>query len=288
MDYWIFSDEELDKITDLMVEKLQCYPDNSELSVMQLFARTLQPSYVATPEECVSGIKLEDVKLANGKYLHELIEWDFENAIWDDCVGQAFDLLEIFYKKVKKAGFIIDGSKNAGLCLGLPQNIEVVFRKKINFINSFKDEAEETICDEGGSYFVKKKTEQRHYHYESEEEGSNDFDSFADLQLWRVPVGSSIKKQVGNDSRISIEDLGGRCRIKTSHWAYGIFYPDKEASWRESCEVLNLCANKSAYVEGNEDWHDSVPPEVAYFEITNTGKSEVLLYVTDANDTKTT
>lgn len=93
MDYWVFSKKDFSFIADLMVQTLLHKPDNSELSVIQLFEETLQVEYVQGKDvdgDEVEGLHISDIELENGKHLHDTIKWNFDNGIWKDTFKQGF------------------------------------------------------------------------------------------------------------------------------------------------------------------------------------------------------
>ena len=141
MDYWVFSKKDFSFIADLMVQTLSHKPDNSELSVIELFQETLQAEYVEGKDsdgDEVKGLRISDIELVNGKRLHDIIpRWDYENGVWKETIKQGFNLLKIFARKIKRAGYIIDGSQNYGLYKGWPWGLRKFYRNKANLISSF-------------------------------------------------------------------------------------------------------------------------------------------------------
>ena len=65
MDYWLFSKKDFSIIADLMVQTLLRKPDNSELSVIELFQETLQAEYVEGKDsdgDEVKGLRISDIE----------------------------------------------------------------------------------------------------------------------------------------------------------------------------------------------------------------------------------
>ena len=69
MESWVFNKKEIRFIADLMIEKLQSLPDNSELSVMNLFEQVLSAEFLRTRHEdgfYIQGYKINDITLPDG------------------------------------------------------------------------------------------------------------------------------------------------------------------------------------------------------------------------------
>ena len=98
MEYWNFSKKELDLIADFMLQVLLTKPDKSELSAMNLFCEAIRSEYVKGEDEDgypIHGIRILDFKLKIGKFLHQLIKWDFKNAIWNPNYKQGMELYRL-------------------------------------------------------------------------------------------------------------------------------------------------------------------------------------------------
>ena len=168
MEPWVFNKKELRFIAKLMINKLQSLPDNSELSLLDLFSHTLQSERVEGKTQegyYISGYKVPDIRLEDGTFLHDHIKWDFENGIWEAGVRQCFTLNELFVRAIRNNGFIIDHATRGGRIMGFPYNLSYIFRKKENLISSFAN-VEERVIDKGNhqKYFIREFIETRHYH----------------------------------------------------------------------------------------------------------------------------
>lgn len=107
MENWVFNKKEIRFIADLMLERLQSLPDNSELSVINLFEQVLSAEYIRVKHEdgfYIQGYRITDIALPDGKYLHDFVIWDFDNGLWDPHIKQGFALEDAFYIKAKKNG----------------------------------------------------------------------------------------------------------------------------------------------------------------------------------------
>ena len=100
MDYWIFDDKDFDFIAGLMIDVLLSKPDNTRISEHELLIEALKGENVWWEEDgnSYNGTKITDIELHNGKYLHDYIEWNFENGVWHDTISQALTLCEKFHK----------------------------------------------------------------------------------------------------------------------------------------------------------------------------------------------
>ena len=290
MDYWVFSKKDFAIIADMMVKTLMGKPDNSEMSVFQLFQETLQAEYVEGKDDDgddVKGLRISDLELENGKHLHDIFKWDFENGVWKETTKQGFDLINIFRKKVKRAGFIMDGSQNHGLYKGWPWGLRNFFRKKANLVSSF-DGVEKCLYKKSPTerFYVQKRYETTHYHHESPSHPRiSDYDLKRELQLWRIPAGCSTGVIPNERGRVTCFVLKGKCRFETSEWDYAIFGDDEDASWKEMKGTENLRVNDVGFTKRNIPWKETQAPQTAWYRMTNTGKSDLLLYIID--DVKT-
>ena len=293
MEYWIFSKKELDLIADLMLQVLLSKPDKSELSVLNLFHEAMKAEHVEGKSKDgyrVHGLRIFDFKLKIGKYLHQLIKWDFKNAVWNPHYEQGMELQRLFVKKATQAGYIVDGSWNHGLYLGPPYGLSHVYRLRNNLISSFENETEISVGEQS-QYFIRKQYETTHRHYEHDYNDYpriNDYDLTRELQLWRIPAGHSTGRIPNEDGRVTCYVLSGECSFEHSYWRYGIFVDENEdeAMWKESKEIEHLAKDQLGFVECNDKQEETNAPENAWYKLTNTGKTELLLYVVDAENTK--
>ena len=298
MEYWIFSKKELNIIVDLMVQTLLTLPDKSEISVIQLFGETIKSVFIKDKDKegyPIHGLKLLDFKLKTGEYLSKLIKWDFKNAIWDPDYSQGFDLLKLFTKKATKTGFIVDGSDTHGLCLGLPHNIPTVYRSKKNLLDFFENVPEIEQNSEGKErFFIRKQYETTHRHREWDHHQYpriSDCDYTRELQLWRIPAGNSTGQILNEKGRVTCYVIKGKCTFECSQWQYGYFIDDEdngeEAKWKERKEVELLSKDQFGFSESNDKREETAAPQDAWYKITNTGKTDLLVYVVDADKAKT-
>lgn len=287
MDYWVFSKKDFSFIADLMVQTLSHKSDNSELSVIELFQETLQAEYVEGKDsdgDEVKGLRISDIELVNGKRLHDIIpRWDYENGVWKETFKQGFDLLNIFTKKVKRAGYVMDGSQNYGKYKGLPWNLHKYFRNKANLITSF-DGIEKCLVKNSSSerFHIQKRYETSHYHHESPYHPRiSDYDEKRELQLWRIPPGCSTGIITNEHGRVACFVLKGKCSFEASEWEYARHYSKRKAFWKEFKSKENLAINDIGFTKSNRPREDTQAPQAAWYRMTNTGKSDLLLYVTD-------
>lgn len=280
-------------IADLMLLTLTNKPDKSEYSVIGLFRETVKSEYVEGKDKDgnpIHGFRIIDFKLKTGEYLSKLIRWDFQNAVWNPDYQQGLDLLRLFEKKAVNAGYIVDGSDNYGLYLGVPYNLSQFYRLKSNLIASFDNEAE-TEYGNGTEecFYVRKRHEVSHYHNELRNgvyPRIKDYDKTRELQLWRIPAGRSTGIIWNEKGRVTCYVLKGRCSFEKSRWEYGIFDDDEEVSWKEQKEAKMLSANQASFAKSNDWREETTAPQTAYFKVTNTDKSDLLLYVVDAEKTE--
>lgn len=298
MEYWIFSKKELHLIADLMVQTLLTLPDKSELSVMQLFGETMKSVHIKGEDKegyPIHGLKLLDFKLKTGGYLSKMIKWDFKNAIWNPDYSQGFDLLKLFTKKATRAGFIVDGSDNHGLYLGQPQYIPEVYRSKKNLLASFEDVPEIVQNTEANEiFYIHKQYETIHRHREWEHKQYpriSDSNYTRELQLWRIPAGNSTGLIPNETGRVTCYVIEGKCTFECSQWQYGYFIDDEdngeEAKWKELKEVEQLTKDRFGFSESNDKREETTAPHNAWYKIANTGKTDLLVYVVDADKAKT-
>ena len=294
MEYWIFSKKELDLIADLMVQTLLSLPDKSELSIMQLFGETIKSENFNGKDKDgypIHGLKLLDFKLKTGEFLSKLIKWDFKNAIWNPDYTQGFDLLKLFKKKATKAGFIVDGSDTHGLCLGVPYCIPKVYRSKKKLLDSFENVPEtEQNPGENERFYIRKQYETVHRHHEwphKQYPRITDCDFTRELQLWRIPVGQDTGLITNEKGRVTCYVLKGKCKFENSYWECAKFVCDDdyngEAKWKELKEEELLSKEQFGFAESNDKREETKAPQDAWYKITNTGKSDLLVYVVDAD-----
>lgn len=239
MELWVFSKKELKLIADLMILVLKSKPDNTKLSVTELFMETFRAKYVEGKNkdgERVSGLQISDIKLANGKHLHDVVKWDFENGIWHDGWGQGFELHDYFIRKAIKAGYVIDDSWSRGLILGLPHNISIIYRKKANLLASFKGiQEKETSNSQNEKFYIRS----RNWTYNGYDE--HNVGKKSKMELWRIPAECSTGVIINNENaRVTCIVMKGKCLLENSYWrCYSqITESDKEteASWHNESE----------------------------------------------------
>lgn len=287
MEYWVFNNSEMRFIAGLMVEKLLSLPNNVEVSVMDLFEQALEAEYVEGVDkdgDKVHGYKISDIPLENGKYLHDKIRWNFENGIWQPDFKQGFALYEIFAVKAKMAGYIEDHSTHAGGKVGTPYNVPGIYRRKKFLLLSFRNPDKSLhISNEEASYSLLTKFEIKQYQYQEHPSRKiKKYEIKRALQLMRVPVGCSTGKIYHKKGNICLYILYGKCCYSDSHWDYCAIYPKRKAKWNENSHQCDLkynqsaCSFKNRYTEGNIE-----PPSDAWYQLTNTGKSELVVFVAD-------
>lgn len=291
MENWVFNKKEIRFIADLMVERLQSLPDNSELSVMNLFEQVLSAEYIRVKHEdgfYIQGYKITDIVLPDGKFLHDFIKWDFDNGLWQPPIKQGFALEDTFYVKAKRMGYVIDGSRTAGSMVGMPYNISRVFRIKKNLINSFMNpDDSETIQNGESSYRLLTKYETRQYQYTDHPSGNQiKYEEKKTLQLLVLPAGCSTGKVFHKKGNICFYVLKGKCHYNDLYWDYCAFYPKRKEKWNEMKSECELRINKSAFSGMNRHTRDIEAPSDAWYQFTNTGKSDLLVFVADQSLTE--
>ena len=291
MESWVFNKKEIRFIADLMIEKLQSLPDNSELSVMNLFEQVLSAEFLRTRHEdgfYIQGYKINDITLPDGMYLHDYIKWDFDNGLWQPDIKQGFALEDAFYVKAKRIGYIIDDSRTAGGKVGFPYNISRVFRSKKNLLSTFMNpDNSVTIKNGDSSYILLKKYEIRQYQYTDYPSGKQiKYEEKRALQLMILPTGCSTGKVFHKEGNICFYVLKGKCLYNDLYWDYGATYPKRKEKWNEEKSQYELRINKSAFSRKNRNTRDIEAPSDAWYQITNTGKSDLLVFVADQSLTE--
>lgn len=291
MENWVFNKKEIRFIADLMIEKLQSLPDNSELSVMNLFEQVLSAEYIRVKHEdgfYIQGYRITDIILPDGKFLHDFIRWDFENGLWQPHIEQGLALEDAFYVKAKRMGYVIDGSRHAGGKVGVPYDIPRVFRIRKNLINSFMNpDNSVTIQNRESSYRLLTKYETKQYKYtDYPSRKLIKYEAKRVLQLLILPAGCSTGKVFHKEGNICFYVLKGKCHYNDLYWDYGAFYPKRKEKWNEKKSQYELRINKSAFSRKNRNTRDSEAPSDAWYQITNTGKSDLLVFVADQSLTK--
>lgn len=265
--YRHYKKKELIQIADLMLQIVQTKPDKSELSAKELF------------EEVVRGKK---VKRKDNDDVHDKRIWNFPNSFYL-TYKQEMELDSLFVKKAAKAGYIVDGSWKHGLRIGLLFWTQRIFRLRSNLISSFNDKAETEISKgDNIRYYIRKQ-----YETVRENDEHNYYNLTRELQLWRIPVGKTTGVISNESGRVTCYVLNGKCSFENSHWEYIIFIDDDnentdEATWKEYKETENLSIYKFGFARCNKRREETKAPQTAWYKITNTGKSDLLLYVVDA------
>ena len=108
--------------------------------------------------------------------------------------------------------------------------------------------------------------------------------------MWRIPVGHTTGIILNEKGRITCYVLNGKCTFEYSHWEYAIFVDDDNknndvATWKEFRAKEQLSINKIGFAKCNASREETNAPQTAWYRITNTGNSELLLYVVDADKT---
>ena len=291
MENWVFNKKEIRFIADLMVEKLQSLPDNSELSVMNLFEQVLDAEYLRVKDDevfYIQGYKITDIVLPDGKYLHDFIRWDFDNGLWQPDIKQGFALEDAFYMKAKRMGYVIDDSRHAGGIVGFPYNIPRVFRIRKNLISSFMNPDNSVTIQNGeSSYRLLTKYETKQCQYTDYHSGKLiKYEEKKALQLLILPAGCSTGKVFHKEGNICFYVLKGKCHYNDLYWNYCAFYPKRKEKWNEMKSQYDLRFNKSAFSRKNRYTRDIEAPSDAWYQITNTGKSDLLVFVADQSLTE--
>ena len=286
MEYWRFNKKELKFIAILMVKRLLSLPDNSELSVADLLEQTLQAFHVEGTDKDgypIHGYKVCDIELGDGSHLHDHVKWDFENGVWNPYFEQGLELEELFYAKAKREGYVIDGSRHAGCKVGHPFCIERVFRNKKNLIRSFMSiEKTMPVPNEEFAYTILARHETRQNQYREHPSGT--IVKFAErrtLQLMILPVGCNTGKTFHKWGNICLYVLKGKCRYCDSYWDYSTIYPKRNARWNETKNRCELKCNESVCSRKNRNAGDVEAPSDAWYQLTNIGKSDLLVFIAD-------
>ncbi|MBQ9650242.1 MAG: hypothetical protein IJV25_07445 [Prevotella sp.] len=291
MEHWIFNKKELHFIANLLVDKLDSLPDNSELSVTDLFTQTFHSAWIKSKDNKgnhISGYKLSDIKMNDGSYLHNHIKWDFDNALWLHDMKQSITLSQLFATKVQRKGFIEDSAIRGGRRMGYPCNLPSIYRKKSNLISSFAG-IKEMLIEKGYNqkYYVREIIETKHYHSEDRNGKVVIIDRVKPLQLWRIPKGCTTGKLLVIDDYLRFTVISGMCNISSSLWEYVRLYPQREVSWHEFKKSEDLRINQSSVAKANRYERDVPAPEKAWYQVINQGKSDLFLYVVDTSRFKT-
>lgn len=286
MEYWIFNKTEMRFIAELMVEKLLSLPNNVEISLMDIFKQALKAEYaegVDKDGDKVHGYKISDIPLEEGKYLHDKIRWDFENGIWLPDYKQGFALYEIFDVKAKRAGYIVDCSTHAGGKVGIPYYVPHIYRRKKYLLLSFRSPDKSLLVKrEEASYSVLTKYEVKQYQYQEHPSGKiKKYEIKRTLQMIRIQVGCSTGKLYHKRGNICLYILYGKCYYTDFHWDYSAIYPHRKAKWNENSSQCNLKYNQSTCSRKNRYTGDIEAPSDAWYQLTNTGKTDLLVFVAD-------
>lgn len=290
MEPWVFNKKELRIIARLMMEKLHSLPDNSELSVMDLFTIALQSEWVEGKTHegyLITGYKIADIRLEDGAFLHDHIKWNFEDGIWQPGIKQGFILDELFNRMVRANGYIEDCAIRGGRRMGYPYDLSSIYRKKHNLIHSF-EKVEERVMEHGNlqKYFVRELKETRHYQYRDKDKKFCCYDKIKPLQLWRIPKGCGTGIIYIEDNYCRFTVLKGKCLIESEFWKYER-YQKKKPSWLKFQNKKELTIYQSATARCNRKEKELEAPQKAWFQITNMGKSDLLLFVVDTSKFET-
>ena len=268
------------------MEKLQSLPDNSELSVMDLFSQALQSEWVESKTHegyYINGYKIEDIKLEDGTFLHDHIKWDFVNGLWQPGIKQGFTLDKLFNRMVRDNGFIEDFAIRGGRRMGYPYDLSSIYRKKENLLSSFAN-VEEKVIDKGNNqrYFVREFIETRHYQYRDRDNKLCSYDRVKPLQLWRITKGckTGVIDVVGDYSSFTV--IKGKCCIESEFWRYERV-EKRKPSWQKFKDKNELKIYQSTIARCNREEEYLEAPRKAWFQITNEGKSDLLLFIVDTS-----
>ena len=290
MEPWIFNKKELRIIARLMMEKLHSLPDNSELSVMDLFTIALQSEWVESkPHEdyFITGYKIADIRLEDGTFLHDHIKWNFEDGIWQPGIEQGFTLDELFSRMARANGYIEDSAIRGGRRMGCPYDLSSIYRKKENLLSSFAN-VEEVVIDKGNNqrYLVREFIETRRYQYIGRDNKLCFYDKVKPLQLWRIPKGCVTGIIDVVDDYCCFTVIRGKCCIESEFWRYERVEKKKQ-SWQQFKDKNDLTIYQSATARCNRKEKELEAPQKAWFQITNMGKSDLLLFVVDTSKFET-
>lgn len=287
MECWILNKKELRFIAKLMVEHLHTLPDKSELSVINMFEQTLSAERVegfSKDGYHVHGLKIKDIKLNDGYYLHDFIKWDFVDGVWQPGLNDGMYLDNVFEKKAIISGYLVDPAIRGGRRMGLPYYLSSIYRNKKNLIESFIG-VEEKVTNLGNDvlYYIQEIKEKRAYHFTNEKGELIHFERIKPLQLWRIPKECQTGKVLVANNYIRFTILKGKCLIERSHWDYEKPNPKRKAFWSEHQDKRELRINQSDIARNNRNEENNKPPQEAWFQINNIGKSDLLLFVVDTS-----
>ena len=286
MEPWIFNKKELRFIARLMMEKLNSLPDNSELSVMDLFTQALQSEWVKGKTHegyFIIGYKITDIRLEDGSFLHDHIKWDFENGLWQPGIQQGLTLDKLFNRMARNNGYVEDFAVRGGRRMGYPYYFSSIYRKKENLLSSFAN-VEEVVIDKGNNqrYFVREFIETRHYQYRDRDNKFCCYDRVKPLQLWRIPKGCITGVIDVVDNYCSFTVIRGKCCIESDFWGYERI-EKKMPSWQQFKDKNDLTINQSTIARCNREKEGLEAPRKAWFQIINDGKSDLLLFIVDTS-----
>lgn len=286
MEQWIFNKKELCFIAKLMIKELLLLPDNSEVSVMDLFEKALRAEYIWDKTEegfSLHGYKISDIRSEDGTFLHDHIKWDFENGIWQPSIKQGLSLGELFARMIRNNGYIEDCAIRGGRRMGYPYYMSSIYRQKENLLSSFAN-VEEMVIGKGNDkrYFVREFIETRHYQYRNRENSLCCCDRVKPLQLWRIPKGckTGVIDVVGGYCRFTV--IKGKCCIESEFWRYERV-KKKKPSWQKYKDKDELKIYQSTIARCNREEEGLEAPRQAWFQITNAGKSDLLLFMVDTS-----
>lgn len=286
MEPWVFNKKELRFIAKLMVKELLLLPDNSEVSVMDLFEKAFRAEYIWDKTEegfGFQGYKITDIRLEDGTFLHDHIKWNFENGLWQPGIQQGFTLDKLFNRMARDNGYIEDLAIRGGRRMGYPYDMSSIYRKKENLLSSFAN-VEEMVIDKGNNqrYYVREFIETRHYQYRDRDNKLCCYDRVKPLQLWRIPKGCKTGVIDVVDDYSSFTVIRGKCCIESEFWRYERV-EKKKPSWQQFKEKNELKIYQSIITRCNREEEDLEAPRKAWFQIINEGKSDLLLFIVDTS-----
>ena len=269
-----------------MIDVLLSKPDNTRISEHELLIEALKGENVWWEEDgnSYNGTKITDIELHNGKYLHDYIEWNFENGVWHDTISQALTLCEKFHKRKELKAYLRDYSHIAGMKLGMPHNIGKYYRNIRNLLLSFKlIDAVTCYGAKNAIYSCKTLEIVEHIvydHHYSHEDYYAEFDSISPIKLLIIPPGVTTEKFFHDEFNL-IYIVKGKCTFASHRWLYRHYYGEK-LSWREESIIKKMKGKQYASQYASKSDYQKRPVTAkhrAWFQFSNIGKSDLLIFL---------